>query len=56
MWQHVVAVCSMQHSGRIKAVGCWFESGQCVGALIRCVPSGNILLWHPVEGKEEGVR
>ena len=26
----------MQESGRIKAVGCWFESGWCVGAL-RCI-------------------
>ena len=24
-----------QQSGRIKAVGCWFESGPCVGAFKR---------------------
>ena len=44
-WQCIEAVCSSatflpngsderQQSGRMKAAGCWFESGQCVGPLI----------------------
>ena len=51
-WQHVKAVCFIanflpngseqrQRSGRMKAAGCWFESGWCVGDLERTLTAGN---------------